>query len=76
MKQNSTQQQTSNGWINTPHQVAMLWDPGPLITHSEQERLRKPNPPSKEMVDKAQFIDKTYDWKHARIRSGDGRSPQ
>ena len=62
MKQNSTQQQTSDkGWINTPHQAAML---------------TRPNPPSKEMVDKAQFIDKTYDWKHARIRPRDGRSPQ
>ena len=36
--------------------------------------LIRPNPPTKEMIKKAQFIDKTYIWKHAGIRSGDGRS--
>ena len=40
----------------------------------QQAILTRPNPPTKEMVKKAQFIDKTYIWKHAGIRSGDGRS--
>ena len=61
-QKNLTQQQIfEQGWINTPHQAAML---------------TKPNPPSPEMVDNAQFVDKTYKWKHARIRSGDGRPVQ
>ncbi len=68
---------SKSGWVNTPHQAAMLWDPGPLITHKEQkQQLNKPNPPTKEMVEKAQFIDKTYVWKHARVRSGDQRSAE
>ena len=33
-----------------------------------------PNPPTAEAVKKAQFVDKTYIWKNAGIRSGDGRS--
>jgi len=47
--------------FESPHQAAML---------------TPPNPPTKEMVEKAKFIDKTYIWKHAGVRSGDGRSPQ
>ena len=37
-------------------------------------KLKRPNPPTEEMIKKAQFIDKTYIWKHAGVRSGDGRS--
>jgi hypothetical protein len=47
-----------------------------LITNAEQEKLKKPNPPTAEMVEKAQFIDKTYIWKHAGVRPGDERSSQ
>ncbi len=36
--------------------------------------LRKPNPPTAEAVKKAQFVDKTYNWKNAGVRPGDGRS--
>mgnify|MGYP004052803917 CR=1 FL=1 len=36
--------------------------------------FKRPNPPTEEMVKKAQFIDKTYIWKHAGVRSGDERS--
>ena len=47
------------------------------IFKAEQEAyLKKPNPPTEEMVRRAQFKDKTYIWKHAGVRSGDGRSPQ
>ena len=42
----------------------------------QQAMLTPPNPPTKEMVEKAKFIDKTYIWKHAGVRSGDGRSSQ
>ena len=42
----------------------------------QQAMLTPPNPPTKEMVEKAKFIDKTYIWKHAGVRPGDGRSPQ
>ena len=27
------------------------------------DKLNKPNPPTKEMIEKAQFVDKTYVWK-------------
>ena len=33
--------------------------------------LQKPNPPTAEAIKKAQFVDKTYQWTNARIRSGD-----
>ena len=29
----------------------------------EQVHLIKPNPPSKEAVERARFVDKTYEWK-------------
>ena len=38
--------------------------------------LRRPNPPTAEAVEKAKFVDKTYHWKNAGIRSGDKRTPQ
>ena len=31
--------------------------------NSKQAKLIKPNPPTKEAVKKAQFVDKTYKWK-------------
>mgnify|MGYP003112939022 CR=1 FL=1 len=47
------------------------------IFKAEQEAyLKKPNPPTEEMVRRAQFKDKTYIWKHAGVRPRDGRSPQ
>ena len=36
-----------------------------------QRQIFKPNPPTAEAVKKAQFVDKTYHWENARIRSGD-----
>jgi hypothetical protein len=35
----------------------------------QQSMLTKPNPPTPEMVERAQFVDKTYVWNNARIRS-------
>ena len=47
------------------------------IFKAEQEAyLKKPNPPTEEMVRRAQFKDKTYIWKHASVRPRDGRSSQ
>ena len=36
-------------------------------------QLNRPNPPSKEAVERARFIDKTYEWRGrtSSIRSGD-----
>ena len=38
---------------------------------STQQQIFKPNPPTAEAIKKAQFVDKTYQWTNARIRSGD-----
>ena len=32
---------------------------------------RSPNRPTPEAIERAQFVDKTYHWKNAGIRSGD-----
>ena len=42
----------------------------------QQAILTKPNPPTEEMIKRAQFIDKTYIWKHAGVRPRDGRSTE
>ena len=45
--------------------------------HPWYKFLNKPNPPTQEAVDKAQFIDKTYEWNRSdSIRSGGKRSPK
>ena len=36
--------------------------------------LNKPNPPTAEAIHRAQFVDKTYHWKNADLRSGDKRA--
>ena len=41
---------------------------------STQLPISKPNPPTPEAVQRAQFVDKTYIWKNAGIRSGDRRT--
>ena len=38
---------------------------------STRQLIFKPNPPTAEAIKKAQFVDKTYQWTNARIRSGD-----
>lgn len=42
-----------------------------LIEDFQKSKLHKPNPPTPEAVQKAQFVDKTYHWKNAGIRSRD-----
>ena len=47
------------------------------IFKAEQDAyLKRPNPPTPEAVQKAQFVDKTYKWKNAGIRSGDKRAAE
>ena len=36
---------------------------------STQAILLKPNPPTTEAIERAQFVDKTYQWHDAGIRS-------
>ena len=46
----------------------------PWYKHLDKE-LKSPNPPSKEAIEKAKFVDKTYQWSgNNRIRSGNKRS--
>ena len=41
----------------------------------ERDRLIKPNPPTKEAIEKAKFVDKTYEWDRTNnIRPGNKRS--
>ena len=39
----------------------------------KQAKLLKPNPPSKEAIERAKFVDKTYHW-NGDIRSGNKRT--
>ena len=44
--------------------------------HPWYKHLNKPNPPSKEAVERAQFVDKTYQWSGGNtIRPRDERPP-
>ncbi len=36
---------------------------------STPQQIFKPNPPTAEAIKKAQFVDKTYQWVNAGIRS-------
>ncbi len=40
--------------------------------HPWYKYLNKPNPPSKEAIEKAKFVDKTYHW-NGGVRSGNKR---
>ena len=47
------------------------------IFKAEQDAyLKRPNPPTPEAVLRAQFVDKTYEWKNAGIRPGDKRAAE
>ena len=43
---------------------------------STERDLRRPTPPTPEMVERAKFVDKTYRWKNAGLRPGKQRSSQ
>ena len=56
LRNNSTQQQTSeykHPWYTSVEQMI----------RDDRDGLRRPNPPTKEAIEKAQFVDKTYHWK-------------
>ena len=43
--------------------------------HPWYKYLNKPNPPSQEAIEKAKFVDKTYQWQGGgSVRSGDKRT--
>ena len=45
--------------------------------HPWYKHLNKPNPPSKEAVERAKFVDKTYVWSRDNsVRPGNKRSDQ
>ena len=50
----------------------------PWYQHNQRldnNQLNKPNPPSKEAIEKAKFVDKTYEWdRSSNIRPRDKRS--
>jgi len=58
MKKNLNETSTRLQIFESPHQQA-IWNPGPLLTYGD---LKRPNPPTTEAIEKAQFVDKTYVW--------------
>ena len=44
--------------------------------NKKAKELKRPNPPSKEAVERARFVDKTYQWRggDSSVRSGDKRT--
>ena len=47
----------------------------PWYRHIDKTELKKPNPPTKEAVERARFVDKTYHWKGSdSVRSRDKRA--
>jgi hypothetical protein len=62
-QKSSTQQQISK--YTTPESEA-AW----LKQFNYFAALKAPKPPTADAIKKAQFIDKTYHWKNAGIRSG------
>ena len=43
--------------------------------HPWYKHLNKPNPPTKEAIEKAKFKDKTFHW-DGGVRSGNKRTPE
>mgnify|MGYP003147202450 CR=1 FL=1 len=47
----------------------------PIMKWDDKLQLIKPNPPSKESIERAKFVDKTYHWSGGSgVRSRDRRS--
>ena len=49
--------------------------PEDMRGHAYKVLLNKPNPPSKEAVEKAKFVDKTYHW-DGSVRPRNKRTPK
>ena len=62
----------TDDWTEAQQQLEDYW----MAEYSEQlaTGLIRPNPPTKEMIKRAQFVDKTYHWKNAGIRPGEQRT--
>jgi hypothetical protein len=78
-KQSSTHRPTSDELLELFEsqtddwtEAQQLLDDYYMAEYSEElaTGLRRPNPPAKEMIKRAQFVDKTYIWKNAGLRSG------
>ena len=72
LKQSSTQQPTSDIYQEWVHPWYEYQENG-CVRRSDKAILIKPNPPSKEAVERAKFVDKTYHWAGS-LRSRDERS--
>ena len=58
-KMTLTQQQISDQpWVDCPD----AWSKQFVDVIDYQAKLKRPNPPTPEAVEKAQFIDKTFTW--------------
>ena len=57
----STRPQTSDIYQEYVHPWYEYQENG-CIRRSDNAKLIKPNPPSKEAVERAKFVDKTYHW--------------
>ena len=67
MNQNSTPPPISKHEVvhsseTTRHDIYQYYE-HPWYKFTSGEILKKPNPPTKEAVKKAKFVDKTYQWK-------------
>jgi hypothetical protein len=67
---NLTQQQTSDIYQHYEHPWYKF-----NKDNAKKAELIKPNPPSKEAVERAKFVDKTYHW-DGGIRSGSKRTSE
>ena len=65
-----TQPPTSNHEVVHPSEKSRLdiyeHYEHPWYKFNSAEQLKKPNPPTKEAIEKAKFVDKTYQWKNNR----------
>ena len=64
----------TDDWTEAQQQLEDYW----MAEYSEElaTGLRRPNPPTEEMIKRAQFVDKTYHWKNAGIRPGEQRTSE
>ena len=76
---NSIPSQTSN----KPDPTLKVWE-HPWNAHMKkwdaekelEKKFKKPNPPSQQAVERAKFVDKTYQWAGSdSVRSGNKRAP-
>ena len=69
LKPNSTQPQIFNEYKHPWYE----YQENGCVRRSDKAILIKPNPPSKEAVERAKFVDKTYHW-NGSLRSRDERA--